>query len=332
MAVAQYFVEFIFYSFLGWVFESIYCSTKEKEWKDRGFLLGPICPIYGSCVVTANILFGQVKVLSSPGFPIWGVFFICMVGSAIAEFSTSWVLEKRFHARWWDYSDMPLNVQGRIALPVSIGFGIAGVVIVKYLIPVVSGVHTSVHPLIYEVVALVMALLFGADFALTEAALSSLLKDVENYKAEFNRRAEQAYTSIASAPKRLEEGVNDAKETVVGNMAAAKEAVTGSVTGAKDAVAENMAAAKNSVSTGLANVKDALTESSAQRKEKTEISEQERMERIRALSDSYLEKMSSSQKRILGNIQKFKPRETERTFFGKAPTEHLKEALKKRKD
>ncbi|MDO4615281.1 MAG: putative ABC transporter permease [Lachnospiraceae bacterium] len=306
MEVSQYFVEFIFYSFLGWVFESIYCSVKEKEWKDRGFLFGPICPIYGACVVTASLLFSQVKVLSDPDFPIWGIFLICMAGSAVAEFSTSWFLEKRFHARWWDYSDMPLNLHGRIALPVSVGFGIAGIAVVRYLIPFISGIHTGVPPMVYEVLALVMALLFGADFALTEAALSSLLKNVENYKAEFNRRAELAYNSISSAPKRLEEGV----------------------TGARDAVAGNIVAAKRTVSAGLANAREALADSAAQIIEQRDNSEQESMEKIHAFSDSYLNNMSESQKRILGNIRIFKPKEKENTFFGKSPTEHLKEALR----
>ena len=130
MIITQCFVEFIFYSFLGWIWESIYCTAKEKKWADRGFLFGPICPIYGSCVVLTSVLFSLVPALSDPEFPLWAIFILCCLGSAVAEFGTSWVLEKRFHARWWDYSDMPLNIQGRICVPVSICFGLAGVLIV----------------------------------------------------------------------------------------------------------------------------------------------------------------------------------------------------------
>ena len=198
MAISQFFVEFIFYSFLGWIWESIYCSAKEKKWADRGFLFGPICPIYGSCVVAASAAFSSISFLSSPDFPIWGIFVVSYLASAVAEFGTSWVLEKRFHARWWDYSKMPLNIQGRICVPVSIGFGLAGVAIVKYLIPFVNGMHAAINPLVYEVFALIFAILFGADFALTEASLSALLTEVEKMHEEFNIRAQENYEKLAS--------------------------------------------------------------------------------------------------------------------------------------
>ena len=196
MLIAQYFVEFIFYSFLGWVWESIYCTANEKKWADRGFLFGPVCPIYGSCVVVTSFVFSLIPAFSDPDFPLWAIFIICLIGSAIAEFGTSWVLEKRFHARWWDYSDLPLNIQGRICLPVSICFGIAGVLIVKYLIPFVAGMHEMINPLVYEVLALLLAGVFGADFALTEASLSSLLKDVERMHAEYVERAQANYERV----------------------------------------------------------------------------------------------------------------------------------------
>lgn len=201
MLVAQYFVEFIFYSFLGWVWESIYCTIKEKKWADRGFLFGPICPIYGSCVVGATIVFTSFSRLSDPDFPIWGTFILCFIGSAIAEFMTSWILEKRFHARWWDYSNIPLNIQGRICFPVSLSFGVAGVLITKYLIPVVLNLRTSFPPLGYEILALILAAVFGADYALTEVSLSHLLNEVENMHKDFNEKAQENYEKIVRAPE-----------------------------------------------------------------------------------------------------------------------------------
>ncbi len=212
MLIAQYFVEFIFYSFLGWVWESIYCTIKEKKWADRGFLFGPVCPIYGSCVVATSIVFSVFDFLSSPEFPIWGVFIICYLGSAVAEYATSWVLEKRFRARWWDYSNIPLNINGRICVPVSIAFGVAGVAIVRYLIPAVENVHSMVNPLVYEVLAIVFAGIFGADYALTEASLSALLKNVEQMHDEFNMRAQQQYERVAAAPKIIEQRIAAEKE------------------------------------------------------------------------------------------------------------------------
>ena len=201
MIIAQCFVEFIFYSFLGWVWESIYCTINEKKWADRGFLFGPICPIYGSCVVAVSLLFSIIPALSNPKLPLWVIFVICYIGSAIAEFGTSWVLEKRFHARWWDYSDMPLNIQGRICVPVSIAFGIAGVLIVKFLIPAINNMHLVIHPLVYEFLAIILAMVFGADFALTEASLSALLKNVEDVHKAFVDKAQFNYEKLVATPE-----------------------------------------------------------------------------------------------------------------------------------
>lgn len=223
MIVAQCFVEFILYSFLGWVWESIYCTIKEKKWADRGFLFGPICPIYGSCVVATSVLFGLIPALSDPSFPVWAIFIICYIGSVVAEFGTSWVLEKRFGARWWDYSNMPLNIQGRICVPVSICFGLAGVLIVKYLIPFVSGMHQVIHPVIYVTLALIFAAIFGADFALTEASLSTLLKDVEKMHTEFVEKSQANYERVSGEVASIESKVNREKQAMADRVSEARE-------------------------------------------------------------------------------------------------------------
>ena len=223
MIVAMLFVEFIFYSFLGWVWESIYCTIMEKKWADRGFLFGPICPIYGSCVIGVTVLFSLIPALSDPTFPVWGTFIICLIGSAIAEFATSWVLEKRFNARWWDYSSMPLNIQGRICLPVSICFGLAGVAIVKWLLPFMSGLHQTIPEIIYVILGLVLAGIFGADLALTEASLSSLLKNVERMHAEFCEKSQANYEKVHDEVVSIETRVNEGKQAMAERVSGAKE-------------------------------------------------------------------------------------------------------------
>ena len=226
MIIAQCFVEFIIYSFLGWVWESIYCTVKEKKWADRGFLFGPVCPIYGVCVVVTSIVFDLIPALSDPSFPVWGIFIICYLGSAVAEFGTSWVLEKRFHARWWDYSSMPLNIQGRICVPVSICFGLAGVLIVKYLIPVINGMHAVIHPGIYEFLAIVLAAGFGADYALTEASLSALLKNVEKMHLEFNERQQARYERVQEEVGAIEAKVSNEKKAMEERVIEAKASLS----------------------------------------------------------------------------------------------------------
>ncbi len=234
MIVAQYFVEFIFYSFLGWVWESIYCTVQEEKWADRGFLFGPVCPIYGSCVVGASMLFSLIPALSDPSFPVWGIFILCVIGSAVAEFGTSWVLEKRFNARWWDYSHLPLNIQGRICLPVSLCFGLAGVAVVKWLIPFMSGLHQTIPEIIYVILGLVLAAIFGADFALTEASLSSLLKDVERMHTEFCEKSQAGYEKVHEEVVSLETKVNESKQAMETKVNESKQVMAERVSEAKE--------------------------------------------------------------------------------------------------
>ena len=226
MILSELFVSFILYSFLGWVWETIYCTVKEKRFQNRGFLFGPVCPIYGVCVVIVQLLCRFGRGLVDVQAPVWRVFLICAVGSAVAEFVTSWYLEKRFHARWWDYSTLPLNVNGRIALPVTLCFGAAGVVIVRYILPLIGEAGSMIPPLAWEAASLVLMALFAADFALTEAELNALLQKMQNAENEFNRRAEAAYSTLAGTPQQLEAKVRGLEEEFRDRMHTAAESLS----------------------------------------------------------------------------------------------------------
>lgn len=197
MIVAQYFEAFILFSFIGWIYECIYCTVKDGHWDNRGFLFGPVCPIYGSSVVLAMIVFGHLP-LFQDGFyaPVWQVFISCALISAVAEYLTSYVLERLFHAVWWDYSSMPFNINGRICLPATCGFGVAGVFIVRYLLPFIFSLPADQHPLVNETVALLFMLVFGIDIAVTVVSLSDMLERLENMQAEFDRRMQTGYELV----------------------------------------------------------------------------------------------------------------------------------------
>lgn len=116
--MSQVILLFFIYSFIGWLWETVYCSLKAKKFVYRGFLVGPYCPIYG---------FGVLSVLYFVE-PFENNLLVLYVGSAvlvtILEYVTSYGLEKLFHASWWDYHDVPFNLNGRVALPVSLFLGI----------------------------------------------------------------------------------------------------------------------------------------------------------------------------------------------------------------
>ena len=116
MIASQIVVCFAFFGLLGWVFESTYCSLVEKRWCNRGFLFGPVCPIYGAGAVAAILVFGGPDAVATR-LPWWVVFLTCAAGASCIEWVASVVLEQLFGTVWWDYSEMPLNLRGRVCVP-----------------------------------------------------------------------------------------------------------------------------------------------------------------------------------------------------------------------
>ena len=158
------------YSLIGWVYESIYCTVKSGKWENRGFLYGPACPIYGTGAVAISILI-TLTAGADVSFEPWQIFLISVAGSAVLEYITSWALEKTFHALWWDYSYLPFNLNGRISLFTSLGFGGAGLIIVYYLAPATETLMSILSPLATEILALLLVVAFTVDMTLTVTAL-----------------------------------------------------------------------------------------------------------------------------------------------------------------
>lgn len=127
--VEKYFLLFIIYSLGGWIVEEIYCSISEKKIVNRGFLIGPICPIYGFGGLTITLL------LSRFAFNPSLLFIMCMLACAVLEYLTSLIMEKVFNARWWDYSDQKFNINGRICLKNLFPFGLFGLIVIYVVNP-----------------------------------------------------------------------------------------------------------------------------------------------------------------------------------------------------
>ena len=127
-------IYFIIYSFIGWILEVIYCLFTEKKLINRGFLIGPICPIYGCGVLLIVLLInGYVTDLLS-------IFLKSILICSILEYFTSYIMEKLFGARWWDYSNRKYNINGRICLETMLPFGILGSLVVLFIHPFFSNI------------------------------------------------------------------------------------------------------------------------------------------------------------------------------------------------
>ncbi len=120
---------FIIYSYIGWLYESIYCSLDAGRFVNRGFLYGPFCPIYGSCIVFMILLFSErCKSVRS-------LFLSCALFASALEYVVSLSMEHLFGRRWWDYSNRLLNINGRICIGAALVFGVSGVLVIRYLHP-----------------------------------------------------------------------------------------------------------------------------------------------------------------------------------------------------
>ena len=129
--IETWFLWLMIYSIIGWVYESTICSIGHRRLINRGFLNGPYCPIYGTGAVLVLLVLGRIQ------NPVL-LFFAGAVVTCSLEYLTSWLMEKLFHARWWDYSKRKFNIGGRVCLIGAVVFGAFSVVLVLVLHPFVK--------------------------------------------------------------------------------------------------------------------------------------------------------------------------------------------------
>lgn len=133
------FYYFIVFSFFGWIYESCWVSIRKKQWVNRGFLNGPIIPIYGAGASILHITFFQFRDIMNQIEPrLYRIIYIYIIGMLVAttlEYVTSYLMEIIFHASWWDYSDIRFNIKGRVCLRASLFWGFLSVMLIEVVQP-----------------------------------------------------------------------------------------------------------------------------------------------------------------------------------------------------
>ena len=208
--VDRYVIYFSILSVVGYVYECFAMTIWEGKWDNRGFLFGPAIPIYGAGALFGTILFTYFIKDYKP----MTVFLIGMAASAVLEYSVHYVLEQIFHAYWWDYSKAPLNINGRISLLTSLGFGIAGLVVVYVMNPYVLGLLDRLSDLILQIMALIFIALFSADLTLTISVLSSFIERVENFDEYINQTMDDFVASHMSENLKLNDRFYSAMDKI----------------------------------------------------------------------------------------------------------------------
>ena len=196
-----YFILFLIYSIIGWVMEVIFTLFKDKTLVNRGFLIGPYCPIYGcGCVLIILLL----KRYSNDFFVL---FIMSMVVFSILEYLTSYIMEKLFKARWWDYSDRKFNINGRICLETMIPFGLLGCLLMYVINPFISGFISKVPKDILNPISIVLFILFVIDNIASYSIITKLHlhtnKIVMDNTEEITKKVREYVTNHSKFGKRL---------------------------------------------------------------------------------------------------------------------------------
>lgn len=124
-----YFMMFMIYAVAGWIMECTLGVIQKHKFVNRGFLIGPYCPIYGVGVVSVSLLLTRF----SKNYLL--LFFLACLVCGVLEYLTSYFMEKIFKARWWDYTKRKFNINGRVCLETLIPFGIISVIVISFVNP-----------------------------------------------------------------------------------------------------------------------------------------------------------------------------------------------------
>ena len=218
---------FFFYSFLGWCMEVVLKYIQLHRFVNRGFYTGPVCPIYGSGAVLITLVVQWLSPLESA---VGTTFAISFLLCGALEYFTSLVLEKRFHARWWDYSQKPMNLHGRVWIGNLVLFGLGGVAVVHLMNPVLLASLAGFSVVAQEIAAGILVALFAADYVLTHFMMKLVKTGVESSEADstealnkeirlllsdrnvFYRRFADAYPDVIYRTERIKSRLDAVRE------------------------------------------------------------------------------------------------------------------------
>lgn len=166
---------FFIYSFLGWILETVTAAAKQKRFVNRGLINAPVCVIYG---IAAVIITAALQELH--GFWLFAGIFIL---TTVIEWTAGHLIEKLYHEKWWDYSDMKWNLDGYICVPVSLFWGILGLLAMKWGNPLLTGIFRMIPAWAGELLVWILLILLAVDVTATLIILSGRSRRMEQWEA-----------------------------------------------------------------------------------------------------------------------------------------------------
>lgn len=202
-SLATWLLFFFIYCFLGWIWESSYVSIKSKKWTNRGFMNGPLLPIYGSGAII--ILIATLPLKNSMVL----VYFSGMIAATVLEYFTGAAMEAMFKVRYWDYSNRFMNLNGHICLKCSLLWGAFSILMVKVIHVPIENMVLRIPESITQIISFSISILVAADFATSfrdAIDLKNIILSIENNSAELEKMLKKRMdVTIAFAEADLQE-------------------------------------------------------------------------------------------------------------------------------
>lgn len=286
------FLIFFIYSIGGWLIESVGGIFTKKKFVNRGFLMGPYCPIYGVGVVLITLF------LSKYHNDVIALFLLSAVLCGTLEYLTSYIMEKLFKARWWDYSNMKYNINGRICLETLVWFAIAGVVIIHWFNPALQSLLLRIPEVPLHIITGILASLFFIDCIISLNVINSVksikvtvtnqVKDntdeiskkvreivmekslpyrrlISAFPQAFADKLKESKEKIEKTAEKVKENIQDVKE----NIQDAKEKALDNIQNVKEKTFNNIQNMKDKTIDNIQNIKDKTIDSIQNIKDKT---------------------------------------------------------------
>ena len=206
--------------------EAIVCSIPAKKFVDRGFLIGPYCPIYGFGALSIILLLKRYM-------NDYVVFFVMSIlVCSVLEYLTSFFMEKIFKARWWDYSNKKFNINGRICLINSIAFGVVATVIMYFVNPEINMIISKIPEDTLQIISIILFVIFAVDYVVSSKLMLSFkdtlskvkldnteeitekIKQVLREKSIFTRRIVHAFPNVKLKIDSIKERVTAERENL----------------------------------------------------------------------------------------------------------------------
>lgn len=232
--IAVYFLYFIILAILGWIMEVTLQLVQKHKFSNRGFLIGPYCPIYGCGGVLITLALSNLS-----GHPV-ALFSTAILICGVLEYLTSYLMEKIFNARWWDYSNNKFNINGRVCLETIIPFGILGLVLIYLINPFVFDSLSKVPTNVLNIIAIIVAILFSLDLITSLTVISNVKKATKKFdkenpkdstdeisrkvreflkrKSPLNRRLVEAFPELTAIIKERKEQIKQKTKEIKGDI------------------------------------------------------------------------------------------------------------------